>query len=153
MITQLQLNGYLGKSIGQVCQNGYANNADNHCAHFVSHVLGYRFGVTCQIMSHGKFPGVTLRVHDIFPKCRSVGVWSLRPASLPTCLVFITAVSHVNLATKVMSNVPRKHIGIFFNGFVWHYSNRQRKVVKETPAQFALHYPPPDNAMFYGSMP
>jgi hypothetical protein len=153
MITQQQLNGYLGKSIAQICQNGFTSNADNHCAHFVSHVLGYKFGITCQIMGHGKIPGFSIRVQEIFPRCPSVGVWSLRPASLPTCLVFITGVSNVNLATKVMSNVPRKHIGIFFGGFVWHYSNSQHKVVKQSPAQFALHYPGPDNAMFYGSMP
>jgi hypothetical protein len=59
----------------------------------------------------------------------------------------------VDLAAKVMNNVPRKHIGIFFGGFVWHYSNSQQKVVKQLPSQFALHYPAPDNAMFYGSLP
>jgi hypothetical protein len=153
MVTQQQLSGYLGKSIGQICPNGFTSNADNHCAHFVAHVLGYKFGVTCQVMSHGKVPGVSIRVQEIFPKCPSVGVWSLRPASLTTCLVFITRVANVNLATKVMANVPRKHIGIYFGGYVWHYSNRQQKVVKQIPAQFALHYPAPDNAMFYGSMP
>jgi hypothetical protein len=153
MITQQQLSGYLGKSIGQICPNGYANGADNHCAHFVAHVLGYRYGVTCQVMSHGKLPGVSIRVQEIFPRCPLVGAWSLRPAALTTCLVFITRASNVNLATKVMSNVPRKHIGIFFEGFVWHYSNSQQKVVRQTPAQFAGHYAPPDNAMFYGSMP
>jgi hypothetical protein len=153
MITQLQLTGYLGKPIGKICPNGYASNADNHCAHFVAHALGYKFGVTCQVMSHGKVPGVSIRVQEIFPRCPTVGVWSLRPASLTPCLVFITRVGNVNLATKVMSNVPRKHIGIFVGGFVWHYSNSQHKVIKQTPAQFALHYPAPDNAMFYGSMP
>jgi hypothetical protein len=152
MVTQQQLHGYLGKSISQICQNGYTNNHDNHCAHFVSHVLGYRFGLTCQMMGNGKIPGFNLRVQEIFPKCPSVGVWSLRPARLSTCLVFITAASHVNLTGKVMSNVPRKHIGIYLGGFIWHYSNKDRKVVKQTPAQFSQHYPKPDNAMFYGEM-
>jgi hypothetical protein len=153
MITQQQLDGYLDKSIGKICPNGFASNADNHCAHFVGHVLGYRFGVTCQIMSHGQLPGVSIRVQEIFPKCPAVGAWSLRPASLSSCLVFITRVANVNLAGKVMSNVPRKHIGIFFGGMIWHYSNSQHKVVKQTPAQFAQHYPAPDNGMFYGSLP
>jgi hypothetical protein len=153
MLTQQQLDSYLGKSIGAICQNGYTNQADNHCAHFVSHVLGYKFGVTCQMMGNGQGAAANLRVQEVFPKCPSIGVWSLRPASLKTCLVFITRASNVNLATRVMSNVPRKHIGIFFNGFVWHYSNSQQKVVKQLPGQFALHYPAPDNAMFYGSLP
>jgi hypothetical protein len=153
MITQTQLTGYLGKSIADICQNGYTGIHDNHCAHFVSHVLGYRWGVTCQMMGTGKAPGAMLRVQELFPKCRSVGAWSLRPASLKTCLVFITRASNVNLSGKVMANVPRKHVGIFADGFVWHYSNSQQKVVRQTPSQFAQHYPSPDNAMFFGSLP
>lgn len=153
MVTQQQLDGFLGKSIGQICPNGFVSDADNHCAHFVSHVLGYRFGITCQIMGHGKVPGAGLRVQEIFPRCPTVGVWSLRPASLASCLVFITGVANVNLATRVMSNVPRKHIGIFLNGVIWHYSNSLHRVVKQQPAQFALHYPAPHNAMFFGAMP
>jgi hypothetical protein len=153
MITQNQLTGYLGKSIGDICQNGYASRADNHCAHFVSHVLGYRYGVTCQMMGKGSGPAATLRVQELFPKCRTVGLWSLRPASIKTCLVFITRAGNVNLSAKVMANVPRKHVGIFADGFVWHYSNSQQKVVKQTPAQFGLHYPSPDNAMYFGSLP
>jgi hypothetical protein len=153
MVTQHQLQGYLGKSISQICQNGFASDHDNHCAHFVSHVLGYRFGLTCQMMGNGKVPGFNLRVQEIFPKCPSVGVWSLRPARLTTCLVFITKASSVNLTTKVIANVPRKHIGIYLGGFVWHYSNRDHKVVRETSSQFSHHYPTPHNAMFYGAMP
>ena len=153
MITQHQLTGYLGKSIADICQNGYTSSHDNHCAHFVSHVLGYTFGVTCKMMGTGNGPAATLRVQELFPRCPSVGVWSLRNASLHTCLVFITRASNVNLAGKVMANVPRKQVGIFLGGAVWHYSNREHKVVKQTPAQFARHYPAPDNAMFYGSLP
>jgi hypothetical protein len=152
MVTQQQLSGYLGKSIGQICQSGYTSDADNHCAHFVSHVLGYKFGVTCHMMGTPNGPAANLRVQEIFPRCAKVGVWSLRPATLSVCLVFITRASNVNLATRVMANVPRKHIGIFVGGVVWHYSNSQRKVVTQTPALFSTHYPAPDNAMFYGSL-
>jgi hypothetical protein len=153
MITQQQLSAYLGRCIADICPNGYTNDADNHCAHFVGHALGYRFGLTCQMMGTARGASASLRVQEIFPRCPKVGVWSLRPASLAPCLVFITRASNVNLAGKVMANVPRKHIGIFLDGFVWHYSNSQRKVVRQTPAQFSLHYPSPDNAMFYGSLP
>jgi len=153
MITQQQLDSYVGKTIAEICPNGYASAADNHCAHFVSHVLGYTFGVTCQMMAGGRGPAATLRVQEVFPRCPAVGAWSLRPGSLQPCLVFITRASNVNLASKVMANVPRKHIGIFFNGFIWHYSNARTQVVRQTPAQFSTHYPSPDNAMFYGSLP
>lgn len=100
MITQQQLNGYLGKSIRDICQNGYTSDHDNHCAHFVAHVLGYQFGVTCSMMGTGTAPGATLRVQELFPKCGALGVWSLRPASLSVCLVFMTRASNVNLAAK-----------------------------------------------------
>ena len=64
-VTQQQLNGFLGNPIGQVCPNGYANDADNHCAHFVSHALRYQFGVTCLTMSRGRQPGANIRVQEI----------------------------------------------------------------------------------------
>jgi hypothetical protein len=153
MITQAQLTGYLGKSIGEICPNAYASTHDNHCAHFVSHVLGYHFGATCQVMGNGKALGASLRVQDLFVRCRSVGAWSLRPTALKPCLVFITRAGNVNLSAKTMANVPRKHVGIFADGFIWHYSNSQQKVVRQTPAQFAQHYPSPDNAMFFGALP
>lgn len=105
------------------------------------------------MMGDGRGPGATLRVRELFSRCKSVGVWSLRPASLSTCLVFMTRASNVNLGARSMSNAPRKHIGIYANGFVWHYSSTRQQVIKETPSQFKLHYPSPDNAMFYGSLP
>jgi hypothetical protein len=153
VITQQQLDTYLGKSIGAICQNGYTTNADHHSAHFVSHLLGYQFGVTCQMMGDGRGPGATFRVRELFSRCKSVGVWSLRPASLSTCLVFMTRASNVNLGARNMSNAPRKHVGIYMNGFIWHYSGTRQQVIKETPSQFKQHYPSPDNAMFYGSLP
>ena len=153
VITPQQLDSYLGKSIGAICQNGYTTSVDHHSAHFVSHVLGYNFGVTCQMMGNGRAPGAAIRVQELFSKCKSVGVWSLRPGSVSTCMVFITRASNVNLAGKSMSFAVRKHVGIHMNGFIWHYSSSRRQVIKETPSQFKLHYPSPDNAMFYGSLP
>jgi len=153
MITPPQLDAYLGKSIDSICQNGYTAHGDNQSAHFVSHVLGYRFGVTCQMMGSSGGPAATIRVQELFLRCKSVGVWSLRPASLSACLVFMTRASHVNLAARITSNVPRRQVGIYMNGFIWHYSSSRQQVIKETPSQFKLHYPSPDNAMFYGSLP
>jgi hypothetical protein len=153
VITAQQLDSYLGKSIGAICPNGYTTGADHHSAHFVSHVFGYNFGITCQMMGNGGAPGATIRLQDLFPHCKTAGVWSLRPASLSPCLVLITRASNVSLAAKSIANAPRKHVGIYTNGFIWHYSTSRRQVIRETPSQFKLHYPSPDNAMFYGSLP
>lgn len=153
MITQHQLDAYLGKSIAEICPNGYTKSTDDHSAHFIAHVLGLTAGVTCQMMGNGPGPAATLKVQEIFTKCPSVGVWSLRPAPLRMGLVFITRASNVNLSGKAMAVALRKHVGIFIDGFIWHYSNRLGRVVKETPSQFARPYPAPDNSMFYGSLP
>ena len=153
MITQHQLSGFLGKSIADICPNGCTDENASHGAHFVSHVLGYKFGITCQMTGIVRGAAATLRVQDLFPRCPRVGVWSLRPSSMTTCLVFIMPASSVNLAARAMASVPRQHVGLLVNGFVWHYSNRQGKVVRQTPAQFSRHDPGPDNALFYGSLP
>jgi hypothetical protein len=152
MITQQQLTSYLNKPIAQICPNHYDNAKDNHCAHFVAHVMGYQFGATCRMMGGGQQPGANIRVQEIFPRCPTVGAWAARPSGLTPCLVFITNAGNVNLAAKIMSNVPRKHIGIFFNGMIYHYSNSQHRVVQQLPDQFVFHYAAPDNAMFYGSL-
>jgi hypothetical protein len=153
VIAQPHLDAYVGKPIAAICPNGYTSRAENHSAHFVSHLLGYKFGVTCQMTSHGRGPGATIHIQELFVQCRAVGVWSLRPRSLSPCLVFITRASSVNLGAKSMSNVPRQHVGIYMNGFVWHYSNNRQQVIKDTPSQFKLQYPASDSAMFYGSLP
>lgn len=153
MINEAQLSAFLGKSIAEICPNGFTGDAHTHGAHFVGHALGYAFGATCHLIGSRNGPAASVRVQEILSACPKVGVWSLRPSTLTTCLVFITRASNVNLAGKVMANAPRKHIGIFVGGAVWHYSNSRRKVVRQTPAEFSFHFHPPDNAMFYGALP
>ena len=157
LASQALLNMYLGRTIAEICRNGYANQADNHGAHFVSHAMGYGWGVTCVTLRGGPRRGTgfgaNFRVNEIFPPCPAVGTWAKRPASMTSCLVFITKRTNVDLKNKTMKSAPRKHIGIYLSGLIYHYSNTQHRVMQETPEQFSHHYPPPDNAMFYGSLP
>ncbi len=155
MPTHASLNAYLGQHIRDICPLGYANDSDNHCAHFVSHVLGLSFGATCRTMTGGDGVAASIRVHEIFARCLSAGEWSEVPVPLLWGLVFITNASNVKIRTRTMTNVPRKHVGIFLGGAreIWHYSNSQRKVVVQQPTEFSFHYAAPDNAMFWGSMP
>src|SRR6185436_18101662 len=123
LANQLILSTYLAKTIGEICPNGYANAADNHGAHFVSHVMGYGGGVTCLTMRRGTGFGGNIRVQELFPRCPTVGTWDSRPATMTSCLVFITNASNVDVTKKTMNNVPRKHIGIYLSGLIYHYSN------------------------------
>ena len=97
----------------------------------------------------------SIRVHEIFNRCSTAGAWSGRPYSAFWGLVFITNPANVNVALRTMINVPRKHVGIFLGVVpqIWHYSNSRRMVVRQTPEDFSRHYPSPDNAMFWGTLP
>jgi hypothetical protein len=139
------LNQYVGKNVVDLCAFGFTNGSENHCAHFVSHVLQLEFGYTC---APG---GRNIRVQEVFAKCPKVGKFDDRPSE--ACLVFVTKASNVHLASKVMDNVPKKHIGIYYNGTIWHYSNSQGRVVTQVPSDFIKHYPNQTNALFYGTFP
>jgi hypothetical protein len=152
-ITLPQLQAFEGRRIDTICGCAYHNNAENHCAHFVSHALDFSFGHTCKGQTGKGTKGANIRVHEIFQRCKSVGIWDDRPKHLPICLAFVTAAGNVNLATKQMQNVPKKHIGIFHSANIWHYSNIGDKVVQQSPEQFAKHYPGKDIRVFYGEMP
>ena len=144
---------YMGKNISEICLNGYTDTTFNHCAHFVSHVMQFKFGYQCNIAG-GKpnSAGYCVRVHELFSRCPQVGKFDDRK-DLHSCLVFVTLPANVNLTAKTMDNVPRKHVGIYFNGLIYHYSNSQDKVISQTPEQFINHYPNQKNGLFYGSFP
>src|SRR4029453_10921288 len=133
MVTVQTLDSYLGKHIRDICGNGYVDDSDNHCAHFVSHVLSLKFGATCHMLGKGKVTGANVRVQEVFSHCLRVGTWESRASTMPQCLVFTTKPGNVKLASRVMNNVPRKHMGIYTSDFIWHYSNTLRRVVKQSP--------------------
>ena len=144
----------MGKSIDEFCPNGYTSTEHSHCAHFVSHYKGYSFGHKCRGQTdRGPEPGATIRVNEIFEQCPEVGKWSDKRADLEACLAFVTHVSNVNIGRKYMSDHPRKHIGIFSSGMIYHYSNSKDEVVKQTPEEFKKHYPGDGIEVFYGTFP
>jgi hypothetical protein len=137
------LEPFLGKNISEICLFSIGkDDSKNHCAHFVSHVMGYEFAETCKNFTfedkQGSGKGATLRVEKIFNSCVERGPWAERPAHLRSCLVFVTVSSNiVPLGNQVeMRNNPQKHVGILANGRVWNYSNSQKKVVADPESIF-----------------
>ena len=99
--------------------------------------------------------GANVRVQEIFDRCPKVEEFLSCPLAVEG-LIFVSAPR--NFVTRAaarprMRNVPRKHIGIILNGTIWHYSNSNRKVVKQNMAQFIHHYRRQQNALWYGSLP
>ena len=68
-------------------------------------------------------------------------MWDKRPPALNTCLIFVTMKNEpIDFVRKIYPNVGNKHVGIFINGFIYHYSNDLGKqVMKQTMPQFEAH--------------
>ena len=151
-----KLDEALEKSIDRICPNHFHNIRSNHCAHFVSHMTDLQFSFNCKEFKGGvKQPG-NVRVHEIFAKCPKVGVFDDDVPTDPPVLVFVTRKANVNLAAKTMGNIPQKHIGIFLDGMVYHYSNTADKVVKWTPRKFFDTFEriySGTQGLFYGTIP
>lgn len=138
------LSASLGKNISGLCPFSIAQDrSQNHCAHYVSHMMGYELpGPTCKNATWndkqkaGK--GATIRVNDLFNACQSTGLLSNKPVTLSECLVFVTLNTNVSKAGQrlKMNTHPKKHVGILFQGKVWNYSNTQGKVVADPIATF-----------------
>ena len=131
--TAADLDGYVNKHISEICGCSFIKDDDKHCAHFVCHATELRFGLTCfGITGKGsRNTGANIRVQEVFPQCRRVGRWSDKPADLTKGFIFTTQTKNVDLKNKTISNVPRKHIGIFIDIFVWQYKNRLRHVIRQ----------------------
>jgi hypothetical protein len=97
--------------------------------------------------------GACIRVHELFKSCPEVGVFSNSTVANKGLFMFVTAPAAVNVAAKTMANVPKKHVGIYFDGLVWHYSNTKDKVVTATTEQFQKHYSSQTNGLYYGTFP
>lgn len=142
------LTEYLGKKIDQICPFSLGkDDSKNHCAHFVSHVMEYEFAdTTCKNLTDadkqvaGK--GAVIRVDNIFNVAAEVGPWTDRPLSLRSCLIFATISGNMRKCGHVLSmdKHPKKHIGIFLDGLVWHYSNTRDGVAKDQEKLFIIKF-------------
>ena len=135
----VKLSTYEGKTIDEICGSNFVDTRDNHCAHFVSHVLELEFGYTCKEHTGQGVEGACLRVQELFSQCPSVGKWVARGHNRAG-LLFITAEKHVNLLGKAMVDHPQKHVGIYIQDSVWHYPNSQGKVIKQRPQDFLTYF-------------
>ena len=137
------LSSFKGKNIGKICPFSIGkDDTRNHCAHFVSHVLGYDFAETCKNFTltdkQNSSQGATLRVDKLFNSSPDVNLWANRPPHLVSCLIFVTLSRNVSAfgGGFRMHDNPKKHVGIFLNGEVWHYGNTNDTVLCDTEKAF-----------------
>jgi len=152
------LESYVGQHISTICLNGFDDDAHNHCAHFVAHVLGVGHGKTCRRMTHSSRhsqPGASILVSDLFdaaPECREL----LECPSNGQGLVFVSApVNFQQIGSDAwrIRSVRKRHVGLFHNGKVWHYSNHNRRVIRKPISQFIAHFPRQSNALWVSAVP
>ena len=154
-ISLATLRTYVNKPMGDICLNGFTDPGQNHCAHFVSHVLNIQYGALCNVMSSGpRAQSATIRVNEIYNRLSNKGPWASKPSSADGLLIFVTSARNVSRA-NVMAAVPRKHVGIHWGGQVFNFANAQHKVVEETVAAFhtriqAAYSADNDVSLFYG---
>ena len=149
------LESAVGKNINAICRNKFHDPAQNHCAHFVSHILGMTFSFNCREHGGGREDGANVRVHEVFAQCPKVGKWADADLSR-TQLIFVTLASNVNLSAKRMVNIPQKHVGIYHDRKVYHYGNTADKVVTDTPDTFFAKFEriyAGTQGLFFGWMP
>ncbi|WP_086607272.1 hypothetical protein [Erythrobacter donghaensis] len=149
------LENAVGKPIEKICPNHFHNHANNHCAHFVSHLVGLSFTYNCVEYQGGAGKPGNIRVHEIFAQCPLVGNFSDADPSR-TQLVFVTRKNNVELSRKWMGNIPQKHVGVYCNGHVYHYSNTANAVAKWTPERFLQVFQDNyagDQGLFFGTIP
>lgn len=151
-----QLEALRGKGIADIFPCGFHDPAENHCAHFVGHVLNLSVGLTCTALQGKSGRGAAVRVHEIFAKCDRVGRWKNRPKAEEPLIVFVSRPGNFGVKRKVLRNVPDKHIGILAGGRIYHFSNSKGVVVRRGPRQFLEEFDAiyaGDQALYFGTLP
>ena len=151
--TVLGLDRYVGHSVEDFCEFhfGTIKDAENHCAHFVAHVLGLQVGTTCESLLDWKHTrinykaglkgkkGFTVRVNDLYNSLEVTGAWT-GDVKAP-CLMFTTPPHNfLNKDRTRMGSFRKKHVGIYSGAHVYNYGNTLDRVRKETPDEFMANF-------------
>lgn len=130
-VPDAELETYVGKNISLICDHGYISEAGHtsHCAHFLGHLLGLHFALTCGDMTNAAHQGGTLRVNEIYNRCADRGIWANKPTPLIYCLIFAT--QPTNMSSIQMGTNSNKHVGIWRFPYVYNYSTMNHQVLKE----------------------
>jgi hypothetical protein len=156
-VSLASLSAYVGKPIADICSNGFSSPSQNHCAHFVSHALDLQIGMLCGDMTWAtKKTGASIRCDELFNGLSATGPWEEKPEVDDGLLIFV--LSARNVLNGRMLNTPQKHVGIFFSGQVFNFSNGQHKVVIDVSVEafhnkFKHSYAGNDISLFYGVAP
>jgi hypothetical protein len=151
------LQGYVGKSIGQICNNRFTTTSQSHCAHVVSHILDIHIATLCGDMTYDtRRTGATIRCDELYNGLVRKGPWDQKPTPCNGLLIF--CISARNFVGGQMMNVRQKHVGIHHSGIVLNYSNAHQKVVVDHSVEAFLKkldaiYDANDISLFYGVAP
>jgi hypothetical protein len=152
-----EFSGVLNKPIKEICSLGYSDSSENHCAHFVSHALGIKYGILCgDIKFETRHQGATIKVYELFNNLTQRGPWDGRPKGEVTLLIFVTSAK--NVTGNSMANVPQKHVGISCSQGIYNYSNTLHRVVLDPSVErfhnkFQHSYRGGDISLYYGVIP
>lgn len=145
----INLDSYLDQTVADFCgRYGSVGDSFNHCAHFVSHVLGLRIpgAALCSNVGSSTYSyaeraqGYCIRVNQVFNSCENRARWSDAGES-GTCLIVATIPANIESGSPVaIGQMSRKHIGFHVNGQVYHYSNTRDLVVRQPVGEFRNHY-------------
>lgn len=142
-VTRELLQGFVGKTVEDFCKVfGKKGDSHNHCAHWVSHALGFRFGKLCISMSweyrRDFDKGRTMVVSDLFNACTERGPWTNKPEDLSCCLIFGILEKGVSRrgGTWTMDNIRQKHVGIYLSDECYNYHNRKDEGVRVDGVSF-----------------
>jgi hypothetical protein len=160
LITEAALDAYLGQSVEDFCSMfGKKGDVHNHCAHWVSHALGFRIGKLCNQMTfeHRKRSddGRSLTVDALFNQCPERDYWDKKPDNLTTCLIFAVLPKGIGKSggTLTMSAIANKHVGIYLNGHAYNYHNKSSEGVHKDSAQFFKSLYGSTTVVLYGTFP
>jgi len=151
------LQGYVGKSIGQLCNTQYTTTSQFHCAHAVSHILDIQIATLCGDMRRDtRHTGATIRCDELYNGLVRKGPWDQKPTPDNGLLIFCTSAR--NVPGGRMLDRPEKHVGIYYGGLVFNYSNTHHKVVADRSVEAFFKkldsiYDGNDISLFYGVAP